>query len=115
MKLIDPIFQKDIDFLIFLKEHKLESTSINEDESCGDEMNESIDDGISSHISSIISSRSHSEFGNSSQPGSSIGSAGSLVLRNRISIRNARTNTKLVCITLICFYLDLNFILHYCS
>ena len=102
-------------FKFFLKEHKLDSTSINEEESCGDEMNESIDDGISSHISSTISSRSHSEFGNSSHPGSSIGSAGSLVLRNRISIRNARTNTKLVCISLNYFYLDLTFtcLLHY--
>ena len=78
-----------------VQEHKLDATSVNE-ESCGDDMNESIDDSNSSHISSTTSSRSHSEFGNSSHPGSSIGSAGSLVLRNRISIRNARTNTKLV-------------------
>jgi len=75
-------------------EHRLDSASIHE-ESCGGDMNESIDDSNSSHISSTTSSRSHSEFGNSSHPGSSIGSAGSLVLRNRISIRNARTNTKL--------------------
>lgn len=81
--------------LFNLKEHRLDSASINE-ESCGGDMNESIDDSNSSHISSTTSSRSHSEFGNSSHPGSSIGSAGSLVLRNRISIRNARTNTKLV-------------------
>ena len=84
----DPIFD-------VVQEHKLDATSINE-ESGGDDMNESIDDSNSSHISSTTSSRSHSEFGNSSHPGSSIGSAGSLVLRNRISIWNARTNTKLV-------------------
>ena len=59
-------------------------------------MNESIDDTDSSNISSTTNSRSssNSEIGNGSHQGSSIGSAGSLMLRNRIS--NARKNTNLV-------------------
>ena len=54
-------------------------------------MNESIDDSNSSNISTSNGSRSYSELESNSQQGSSIGSAGSLVMRNRISngIKNA--------------------------
>lgn len=48
-------------------------------------MNESTDDSNSSNISTSNGSRSHSELESNSQQGSSIGSAGSLVMRNRIS------------------------------
>ena len=59
-------------------------------------MNESIDDTNSSSISSTTNSSrsSNSETGNGSHQASSIGSAGSLMLRNRIS--NARKNANLV-------------------
>ena len=59
-------------------------------------MNESTDDSNSSNIST--SNGSHSELESNSQQGSSIGSAGSLVMRNRISngMKNA-TMVKKIC------------------
>ena len=61
-------------------------------------MNESTDDSNSSNISTSNGSRSHSELESNSQQGSSIGSAGSLVMRNRISngMKNATMVKKIV-------------------
>ena len=61
-------------------------------------MNESTDDSNSSNISTSNGSRSHSELESNSQQGSSIGSAGSLVMRNRISngMKNAIMVKKIV-------------------
>ena len=71
-------------------------------------MNESTDDSNSSNISTSNGSRSHSELESNSQQGSSIGSAGSLVMRNRISngMKNAIMVKKIVVVDEECLNMD---------
>ena len=71
-------------------------------------MNESTDDSNSSNISTSNGSRSHSELESNSQQGSSIGSAGSLVMRNRISngMKNATMVKKFVVVDEECLNMD---------